>query len=88
MSLFITGMVVGQKKAEASDGQCPMGFGKSKNKTESTPVAPIENQSSTEPNANRDWWPNQLRLDLLGLRLAVEGAKAHAVDDLAILVAL
>jgi catalase-peroxidase len=65
MSLFITGMVVGQKAAEKSEGQCPMGFGKSKTKTESTSTAPAEYQSSTEPNTNRDWFPNQLDLSIL-----------------------
>ena len=65
MSLFITGMVVGQKQAETSGGQCPMGFGKSKTKTESTTAAPVEYKTSTEPNTNRDWWPNQLNLTVL-----------------------
>ncbi len=65
MSLFITGMVVGQKAAEKSEGQCPMGFGKSKTKTESTSVTPAEYQTSKEPNTNRDWFPNQLDLSIL-----------------------
>lgn len=65
MSLFITGMVVGQKAAEKSEGQCPMGFGKSSTKTESTSAAPAEYQTSSEPNTNRDWFPNQLDLSIL-----------------------
>ena len=65
MSLFITGMVVGQKAAEKSEGQCPMGFGKSSTKTESTSAAPAEYQTSTAPNTNREWFPNQLDLSIL-----------------------
>ncbi len=65
MSLCITGMVLGQKTSEKSSGQCPMGFGKSTTKTEATSADPVEYETSTTPNTNRDWFPNQLDLSIL-----------------------
>ena len=65
MSLCITGMVLGQKTSDKSSGQCPMGFWKSTTKTEATSAAPVEYETSTAPNTNREWFPNQLDLSIL-----------------------
>ncbi len=63
IGLFVAGMATGQSTTESS-GQCPFHFGKSKEK--STQVEPIQLMpQSSEPNTNRDWWPNQLDLTIL-----------------------
>jgi len=49
------------QEAMESKGKCPFHRGGDKGKKESTAVA-VEN---TKANNNRDWWPNQLNLEVL-----------------------
>ena len=66
LSLFITGMVVGQKKSkESAPAGCPYNFDKAAAKPEmATPTVETKYDEKT-PKTNKDWWPNQLDLSLL-----------------------
>jgi len=66
LSLFITGMVVGQKKSkESAPAGCPYNFDKAAAKPEmATPKVETKYDEKT-PKTNKDWWPNQLDLSLL-----------------------
>jgi catalase-peroxidase len=56
LSLFISGLAFSQEKEQEKTGECPMGHGSKKSKSES---------SATKGTSNKDWWPNQLNLEVL-----------------------
>lgn len=66
LSLFITGMVVGQKKSkESAPAGCPYGFDKAAAKPEMATPTVETKYDEKNPKTNKDWWPNQLDLSLL-----------------------
>jgi len=66
LSLFITGMVVGQKKSkESAPAGCPYNFDKAAAKPEMATPTVETKYDEKSPKTNKDWWPNQLDLSLL-----------------------
>jgi catalase-peroxidase len=54
LALFVGVSAIAQENAKA--GECPMGFGSAKPKT---------NQANVKAKTNEDWWPNKLNLQVL-----------------------
>jgi catalase-peroxidase len=54
LALFVGVSAIAQENAKA--GECPMGFGTAKPKT---------NQANVKAKTNEDWWPNKLNLQVL-----------------------
>lgn len=56
LSLFLSGLAFSQEIEQEKTGECPMGHGSKKLKSE---------LSATKGTSNKDWWPNQLNLEVL-----------------------
>ena len=56
LSLFISVLAFSQEKEQEKTAECPMGHGSKKPKSE---------LSATKGTSNKDWWPNQLNLEVL-----------------------
>ena len=63
--LVATAFAFAQQNKQSSGGKCPFHKGTTSSTAKAVEEPVISSSVTTEPNTNRDWWPNQLDLSVL-----------------------